>query len=108
MLHEEKTTSSERYSVSGKHIEEHSQPGSVTKNLLQSAWQKHRILTSLGVVVALVLLTIVIQNPAKTTVDLLLWTVSIRQGVGLAITFVIGGICGWVTRSLFRKERPGE
>jgi len=81
---------------------------SLTKRLLQSVWQKHRILISLGAVLVLLLLTIIIQNPVKATVDLLWWTVSMRQGVSLAFLFVIGWSCGWVTRSLYSRGLLGE
>lgn len=105
MLSEETTKSPIHHPESGdRPKEEHVQSEGATTSKVESVWHKHRILTSLAVVVALVLLTIVIQNPAKTTVDLLLWTVSIRQGMGLALMFVIGCSCGWVTRILYRRE----
>jgi uncharacterized integral membrane protein len=56
-------------------------------------------------VAALVLLAVVIQNRAKTTVDLLLWTVSVRLGAGLALMFLAGWLCGSVTGFFYRKQR---
>jgi uncharacterized integral membrane protein len=109
MLREKISNSSDSYSNPGKRAEEqHAPQTSITKRLLQSVWQRHRILISLGTVLVLLLLTIIIQNPVKTTVDLLLWTVYMRQGVSLAFLFVIGWSCGWVTRSLYSRGLLGE
>jgi uncharacterized integral membrane protein len=83
-------------------------PEGIVSGLLQTAWQKHRALTAFSAVVAFILLMIIIQNPAKTTVDLLLWTVSLRQGVSLALLFLIGGMCGWVSRMLYHREHVEE
>ena len=109
MPREKVGNSSDSHSNPGKRAEEQPAPqASITKRLLQSVWQKHRLLISLGAVLVLLLLTIIIQNPVTTTVDLLLWTVSMRQGVSLAFLFIIGWSCGWVTRSLYRRGLLGE
>jgi|SoiMethySBSTD1v2_1073268.scaffolds.fasta_scaffold55868_5 uncharacterized integral membrane protein len=109
MLREKVSKSSDGHSNPGKRAEEqHAPQESLTKRLLQSVWQKHRILISLGAVLVLLLLTIIIQNPVKATVDQLWWTVSMRQGVSLAFLFVIGWSCGWVTRSLYSRGLLGE
>ncbi len=87
-------------------LREHDETAS--RGLLHTAWQKHRALTALSAVIAVLLLMLIIQNPAKTTVDLILWTVTVRQGVSLALMFLVGGLCGWVTRMLYRREHAGE
>lgn len=81
---------------------------SVITRLLRSAWQQHRLLTALAVIVFFALFTIMIQNPMWTTVDLLLWTVTLRQGMGLALMFLIGWACGWVTHILYHWDRFGN
>jgi uncharacterized integral membrane protein len=98
MPSEETMNSPELHSGSGKRTDEqtHTQ-GPVTKGLWQSLWLRHRIFLSVGAVVTFLLLIVVIQNPATTTVDLLLWTLVMRQGMSLALLFLAGWLCGWAT-----------
>jgi uncharacterized integral membrane protein len=104
MPSEETMKSPELPSESGKRADEQTHlQGSATKGLWRSLWQRHRILLSFGAVVSLLLLIVVIQNPAKITVDLLLWTLVMRQGMSLALLFLVGWLCGWAIGRLSRR-----
>jgi hypothetical protein len=46
---------------------------------------QQRLVTSLLVVVGSVLVLILLQNPAQTTWDVLLWTITVRQGFSLVL-----------------------
>lgn len=57
-----------------------------------------------------VLVTLVIvfafQNQLSVTVRFLFWNLEISRFALIAITFLIGGLCGFLSRSLFGGKKP--
>jgi len=73
---------------------------------------QQRLVMSLLIGVGAVLLLVILQNPARTTLDVLLWTFTIRQGFSLVLAFSCGVLAGWgahlVSQRLRKVQPPGH
>jgi len=64
---------------------------------------QQRLVTSLLIVMGAVLVLIIVQNPAQTTLDVLSWTITIRQGLSLVLAFGCGVLVGWGGHLVYRR-----